>query len=176
MTFPDRAQCFLLVNLPDASVSRSQGRLDRDLLLLRCYCSRIFTSEEEAGANSFRVIVASRPGKQQPPGNQPRPLKVILSIADAARAVPHCAHKLKGAMMRIVRHLSRPSAAAKTSYHGSTRTLVEGQNSPRYSGFPSSEVETTPALGATGSINNTCVPIGPVISPQYISGGDNTMT
>ncbi|TPP64940.1 hypothetical protein FGIG_07846 [Fasciola gigantica] len=105
-TFPDRAQCFLLVNLPEASVAELQGTLDYDLSPLRHYLSRILTSEKEAAVNSVRVTAAFCLGKQQTSGEQPRPHKVVLSTVDEARLVLHRAYKLKGESVRILRDLS----------------------------------------------------------------------
>ncbi|TPP60480.1 hypothetical protein FGIG_06481 [Fasciola gigantica] len=86
-TFLVKSQCFLLVNLLEATDTESQGKLNYDFTLLRSHLSRIFASEEEAVANSVRVPAALRLGKQQAPSGLPRPLKVVLSTVDAARGV-----------------------------------------------------------------------------------------
>ncbi|TPP64622.1 hypothetical protein FGIG_01637 [Fasciola gigantica] len=99
--FPDRAQCFLLVNLSEASVSESQGRLGYDLSLLLFFFPRIFTSE--VVVKSVPVTAASHLGEQQTADDQPRLLEVILGTVDAAQAVLHRTHKLKGELVRILR-------------------------------------------------------------------------
>ncbi|VDP90599.1 unnamed protein product, partial [Echinostoma caproni] len=56
---PQRNQCFLALNLPEAPAGSGQERLNHDLLLLRSILEKVFKDEENV-ANNIKVKAAFR--------------------------------------------------------------------------------------------------------------------
>ena len=109
--FPPREQCLIVVNIPESSSQVSQQRLDDDLRQLRSCFSSLFMVGEEEIAASIRVKAAYRLGKPKTPATDeltcsPRPLKVVLSTHEEAKAVLQRKHRLRGSCIRILKDLS----------------------------------------------------------------------
>ncbi|VDP93579.1 unnamed protein product, partial [Echinostoma caproni] len=97
---PQRNECFLTLNLPEAPAGSGQERLNHDLLLLRSILEKVFKGEENV-ANDIKVKAAFRLGKVKDSG-LPRPLNVVLGAKTQAEEVFRRSYCLKGNPVRLL--------------------------------------------------------------------------
>ncbi|VDP92883.1 unnamed protein product [Echinostoma caproni] len=97
---PSRKQCFLGLNIPEATTPVAQERLKHDVAKLREMFTKLFSPGEQDLTINLKVKAVFCLGKMKENGNR-RPLKIVLGSEDEVKLILQRVYRRKEEMLRL---------------------------------------------------------------------------